>query len=179
MKMPDHVPDVPEGVNLNIGCGKKLWKGFINIDFPDNWSGRRPDIECDIRHIPLPTDYVDIAYSIHVLEHFYRWEATEVLKEWVRVLKPGGKLVVEVPCLDKILGKFNHYIKNQQEINPQTTMHRLYGDPRYKEPVMVHRWCYPTQELVELFKTAGLKDVRYSNPEYHHKECDMRVTGIK
>jgi predicted SAM-dependent methyltransferase len=102
-RLPNHTPSVAPGVNLNIGCGRKLWESFINIDFPGNWSGKKPDIEADIRAIPLPDDHADIAYAIHVLEHIQRWETEDVLKEWRRVLKPGGKLIIEVPCLDKFL----------------------------------------------------------------------------
>ncbi len=177
--MHNQPPDVAEGINLNIGCGAKVWPGFTNIDFPANWSGRKPDIECDIRQIPLPDNHADCAYAIHVLEHFYRWEAEDVLREWVRVLKPGGTLIIEVPCLDKVIHKFAQYIKHKQEINPQMTMWRLYGDPFYKDPVMVHRWCWSVQELIAQMEEIGLKDVKYSDPEYHHPEADMRITGIK
>lgn len=172
-------PDVPDGIHLNLGCGAKTWEGFVNIDFPSNWSGKKPDIECDLRQIPLPDGYADSAYAIHVLEHFYRWETEEVLREWVRLLKPGGRLVIEVPCLDKVIHKFNQYISQKVEIDPQTTMHRLYGSPIYKDPVMVHRWCFAVQELIVLLQEAGLKDVKYSDPEFHHPQCDMRVSGVK
>lgn len=172
-------PAVPAGIHLNLGCGAKTWNGFINIDFPVNWSGRKPDIECDLRSIPLTDGYADSAYAIHVLEHFYRYETERVLKEWVRLLRPGGQLVIEVPCLDKVLRVFNHYISSKKELNPQMTLHRLYGDPKYKDPTMVHKWCFSTAELVDLMEQAGLKDVHYSDPEYHHPQCDMRVTGIK
>lgn len=40
-------------------------------------------------------------YASHVLEHFdYQHEMLEVLKEWYRVLRPGGKLYVSVPDLE-------------------------------------------------------------------------------
>jgi predicted SAM-dependent methyltransferase len=40
-------------------------------------------------------------YASHVLEHFdYSQELVAVLKEWNRVLKPGGKLYISVPDLD-------------------------------------------------------------------------------
>ncbi|MBK8285344.1 MAG: methyltransferase domain-containing protein [Ahniella sp.] len=42
----------------------------------------------------------DLIYASHVLEHFdWRHELPPVLKEWRRVLKPGGELHVSVPDL--------------------------------------------------------------------------------
>jgi len=178
-KMESRPPEVAEGIHLNIGCGAKTWPGFVNIDFPSNWSGRKPDVECDVRNITLPDGYADSAYAIHVLEHFYRYETEDVLKEWIRLLKPGGKLIIEVPCLDKVIKNFNAYISKKKEINPQATMWRLYGDPKYKDPAMVHRWCFSVQELIALMENAGLRDVAYAEPKYHHPQCDMRVVGTK
>jgi predicted SAM-dependent methyltransferase len=172
-------PDVPEGIHLNIGCGAKLWEGFVNIDFPGNWSGKKPDVECDVRALTLPDDYADSAYAIHVFEHFYRWEAESVLTEWKRVLKPGGSLILELPCLDKVIGQFIHAIEGNTPITDQSTMWRLYGDPFYKDPHMVHRWCYPVSELIGLMQEAGFKDVHYEEPKYHVPQCDMRIVGIK
>lgn len=172
-------PDEPEGINLNIGCGGKLWKGFVNIDFPGNWSGKSPDVECDVRKLELPDDYADTAYAIHVLEHFYRWETEDVLSEWRRVLKPGGKLVVEVPCLDKVVNIFNYYISEKKPINPQMTLWALYGDPYYEDEHMVHRWCFLVGELKAIFESVGFKNVHYAEPEYHAKQRDMRIVGFK
>ncbi len=177
--MPQHVPSVEPGVHLNIGCGFKLWDGFINIDFPGNWSGKKPDIEADIRAIPLPDNYADSAYAIHVLEHFQRWETEDVLKEWRRVLKPEGKLIIEVPCLDKIIGHFNKAIATKTQINMQKTMFALYGDPVYKDETMIHKWCFGVGELLELFKDVGFRDVKHSEPEWHMATRDIRITGIK
>lgn len=179
MKMNQMYPDVAEGINLNLGCGRKIWPNFVNIDFPSNWSGKKPDIECDLRDIPLEDNYADSAYAIHVLEHFYRWETDKVLKEWHRVLKVGGKLVIEVPCMDKVIGLFNHFIQKKQPIDSQMTLWALYGDPGYEEPNMVHKWCFFAQELVHEMKEAGFSNVEYSDPEYHVRARDIRVTGIK
>lgn len=43
----------------------------------------------------IDTASLDVLYSSHLLEDFADWEP--VLKEWVRVLKPGGKLIVIIP----------------------------------------------------------------------------------
>ncbi len=44
-------------------------------------------------------------YASHVLEHFDYMNALHiVLREWLRVLEPGGKLYVSVPDLDTLAG---------------------------------------------------------------------------
>ena len=43
----------------------------------------------------------DEIYASHVVEHFdYKDELLKTLKEWFRVMHPGGKLYVSVPDLD-------------------------------------------------------------------------------
>lgn len=49
----------------------------------------------DARQLPIADASLDFVYSSHLLEDFPDWEP--VLKEWVRVIKPGGKLVVLIP----------------------------------------------------------------------------------
>lgn len=179
VKAAQHPPEVPEGIHLNLGCGKKLWPGFVNIDFPSNWSGKKPDVECDLREIPIADGYADSAWAIHVLEHFYRWETEEVVREWIRVLKPGGRLIIEVPCLDKIFRLFNYYVEKKVAPNPQATLWGLFGNPNYKNPHMTHKWCFHTQELLNVLKSCGLEDVKHEEPEYHAALRDIRVSGVK
>ena len=133
----------------------------------------------DVRKLELPDDHADTAYAIHILEHFYRWETEDVLKEWKRVLKPGGKLVVELPCLDRILTYFKKCMEEKKPVNEQMTMWALYGDPGYNDPAMVHRWCFSAYELKRIMENVGFKDVEISNPQYHHPQRDMRLTGFK
>jgi predicted O-linked N-acetylglucosamine transferase (SPINDLY family)/predicted SAM-dependent methyltransferase len=46
-------------------------------------------------------------YASHVLEHFdYVGEVDAVLKEWHRVLRPGGKLYISVPDMDRLAQLF-------------------------------------------------------------------------
>lgn len=47
----------------------------------------------------------DVLYASHVLEHFdYQQELGDTLKEWHRVLKPGGELLISVPDLEVLAG---------------------------------------------------------------------------
>ena len=48
--------------------------------------------------------FVEI-YASHVVEHFdYNRELTRALKEWNRVLVPGGRVLISVPDLDALAG---------------------------------------------------------------------------
>lgn len=162
-------------VRLNLGCGKKLWEGFINIDFPSNWSGKKPDIEADLRNIPLPDDYADEAHAIHVIEHFYAWEAADVVREWLRIIKPGGKLVIECPNLEKLLWFFAY----PGPINDRMTMWGLYGDPGYQDPSMCHKWAYTPATLSRLLEQLGMVEIEEAEPQHHVKPRDMRIEARK
>lgn len=133
-----------------------------------------PDIECDIRAIPLPDNYADEARAIHVIEHFYAWEALDVLKEWVRVIKPGAPLAIECPCLDKVL-----MLAQVPSMPPQYVHWALYGDPRYKEPAMTHKWAYTQRQLLRVMTDAGLVDLRPEPARFHVPIRDMRIVGFK
>jgi SAM-dependent methyltransferase len=52
----------------------------------------------DVTAIPFATEAFDSVVSLNVLTHFPNWR--EVLPEWLRVLRPGGRLVFDVYSLD-------------------------------------------------------------------------------
>lgn len=161
-------------IRLDIGCGNKREPGWIAVDQASNYSGQPPDVECDIRALPFENDYADEVRAIHVIEHFYAWEATDVVKEWIRVLKPGGQLTIECPCLDKVLA-----LAQVPQCPPQMVHWALYGDPRYKDPSMVHKWAYTQTQLLKLLSGAGLVGLRPEVPQFHVPVRDMRIVGLK
>ena len=90
---------------LDIGCGPaKVWPHLIGLD-----SGK----ESDLFGIPMRPDVfirdaaslgifasgsADAVFSSHVLEHIQDWQAT--LREWWRLVKVGGYLVLYLPHAD-------------------------------------------------------------------------------
>lgn len=52
-------------------------------------------------------DLFDQIYASHVVEHFdYQGELVATLREWLRVLKPGGSVLISVPDLDVLARMF-------------------------------------------------------------------------
>lgn len=166
-------------MKLNLGCGPKHLPGFVNVDLPGNWSGKEPDVAADVTQ-PLPFDdgSADEIHAYHVIEHLERFHVERVIDDWVRVLKPGGKLVLECPCLDKIIGHFRKAVETQKPLDPRLTIWGLFGDPNYEEPAMMHRWCYLLNELLAIVRQAGL-EASHEAPQTHVAARDMRVVGIK
>ena len=52
------------------------------------------DIVADVSsHIPVETESFDTVVASHVLEHCV--DISRTLHEWVRILKPGGSMMIE------------------------------------------------------------------------------------
>lgn len=82
-------------MKLHLGCGKRHIPGYIHIDAVDY-----PHIDhvATIDNLSFIADNsVEVIYTCHVLEHFKRRDVVRVLREWHRVLKPGGILRTSVP----------------------------------------------------------------------------------
>lgn len=170
-------------LKLNLGCGDKILPGYVNVDVVESRAGMKPDVICDLHDLaPFDDASADEILSVHVVEHFWRWEIRDVLREWVRVLKPGGRMIVECPNIESACRDFLQDPVNaaREGESGQRTMWVFYGDPKWKDPLMIHRWGYTPQSLSELLAEAGLRDVRQEPAQFKMREPrDMRVVGVK
>ncbi len=168
---------------LNLGCGDKILPGYVNVDVVESRRGFKPDVICDLHKLtPFGDNSVDGILSVHVVEHFWRWEVLEILQEWVRVLKPGGQMILECPNL---LAAANEFLQNPEAgAGPgpegQRTMWVFYGDPAWKDPYMIHRWGYTPRSLAQVMHEAGLVNLRQEPAQFKLREPrDMRIVGEK
>jgi predicted SAM-dependent methyltransferase len=136
-------------------------------------------VHCDLKELRLPDECADVAISIHVVEHFYAWEVVSILKEWHRVLKPGAKLILELPCMDKVLNYILQCANKGIEAPTKMIWNALWGDPKYKSVPMTHKWGYTKKMIQEVMELAGFKDIVFEEPRYHFPIRDMRVVGTK
>jgi SAM-dependent methyltransferase len=175
--------DTNEPIKLNLGCGDKILDGYINVDVVESRAGKKPDIVSDLHDLSkFKSNSVDEILAVHVVEHFWQWEVVDILKEWTRVLKPGGKMILECPNLISAAEEFlkNSDVAAMGGSEGQRSMWVFYGDPGWKDPLMIHRWGYTPRSLATVMSAAGLSELKQEPAQFKLREPrDMRITGIK
>src|SRR4051812_36948930 len=72
-------------VYLHLGCGGRLFEGWINIDMES--AGKRPDLLLDLSlGLPAPDESVNRIYSEDFLEHLDRRGGRRLLNDCYRAL---------------------------------------------------------------------------------------------
>lgn len=149
---------------LHAGCGNQtlpqssLFEGAtevrLDID-PEN----QPDFIASIDNMGDIGPF-DGAWCSHCLEHLHWKDAEKAMKEFYRVLKPGGFLSIMVPDLEDVRPTEDpvYYVKG---LGPVTGIDMLYGFRGYSKdnPFMMHKSGYVSETLKEMFRQAGFQNI--------------------
>lgn len=135
---------------LNLGSGDKPLKDYVNIDSREECN---PDLVCDIRKLPYGDGTVDRILASDILEHVGRLEVEAVLKEWHRILKPGGILIIKTPNVDTIIDAYQ-----VKKIPFDELVRKLYGNQGYIEDT--HRSGFNPETLKQLLASVGFKIIK-------------------
>ncbi len=101
----------PDKTVLNVGsgglsgCGKRLWhselpKNSKKVIHMDIGEGELVTLVGDAHNIPLEDNSVDSIIAQALIEHVE--DPIKVVSEFERVLRPGGKVYVEIPFLQGV-----------------------------------------------------------------------------
>src|SRR5687767_6506388 len=130
---------------LNLGSGSSPMEGYQNLD-----------IKTCHEIYPLRNyadGAVDEVRASHVLEHFPHGQVAEVVKEWARVLKPGGRLKIAVPDFDWIVRAYSNGHRDDGRLE-----HYLFGGQADGDDY--HKAFFNEGKLKALLESAGLVDVK-------------------
>lgn len=158
--------------NVQIGGGKHLLEGFLNIDVFEP-----ADVIYDLREgMPLEDASVNFLFSEHFMEHIdYPKSTKKFAKECFRVIEKGGSLVIGVPDGEKVI---KGYIKKDEDLRKEY-MEKWYSNRNCKEDFNTyidlvnyhfrdqdddekynpHFWDYDFEKLKDLFLNAGFSSV--------------------
>lgn len=95
------------GLVLDIGCADQQIRHilpsecqYVGLDYyqtATDWYSTRPQVYGDAQSIPILTASIDNVLLLDVLEHLPKPE--DCIREIRRILKPGGKLILQVPFM--------------------------------------------------------------------------------
>ena len=149
---------------LNVACGDRAHPDFVNLDY--QW---RPGIELcwDItKGMPFKARSIKGIFIEHCLEHFTYYQCCGLLKEFHRMLQPGGVVRIVAPDAELYL---DLYQKSQQGefvefpfvsrqdlqngVTPMMAVNRVFRDHG-------HLFAYDAKTLEMMLRNAGFADIR-------------------
>lgn len=92
-----------DNIKLHWGSGSKRLDGWLNVD---GWGGPAVDYIHDMRkRLPIADERVMLIFTEHVFEHFHAADGLRVLKDFYRILRPGGTVRIIVPDFDVFVAR--------------------------------------------------------------------------
>lgn len=157
------------GIEIGGAAHNDFGLDALNIDLKDNTKPqdtyyqeqircgatkpKKVDIIASGDNLPFTDNSVDFVFSSHVLEHFF--DPIKAIKEWLRVTKQGGYVVIIVP----------HKDRTTEKDKPRTTLQELID--RHEGRIINHHIgdnhfsCWITEDIIELCNYMKLNIIEY------------------
>jgi predicted SAM-dependent methyltransferase len=168
---PPALPSRSDGRRLlHLGCGPVHAPGFIHVDL---LPAPHVHVVTNLDDLNAFADgSVDLVYASHCLEHFGHHQSLDVLREWVRVLRPGGLLRVSVPDFQRISAA------HAAGVPLEALNGFLFGQQDY--PLNHHHVAFDEPMLRSLLERAGVEQVRTWDPATapHHGFADSSSVAL-
>jgi predicted SAM-dependent methyltransferase len=145
-------------LRLHVGCGRVRFEGWVNIDK----DGAHADLRRDLRKgLPYRENSVTLIYSEHFIEHLACAEGLAVLREFCRVLQPGGIVRMATPDLDYIVAKYMSDDWRQQYwlVNLRTEIQTRAEMLNICFHDWGHQYLYNAEELERRLREAGFRQI--------------------
>lgn len=184
---------------FNFGSGACYMNGYVNVDIKPMLADMKPPnyFLCDnittlknlYKFFQRDYEVADEISSYHALEHLgrprnncqsqYNTCTEDILIKWIKFLKVGGTLVIEVPDFDKLVYKYYDACAYNDTKATWNLKKHFYGLDRNIGDV--HTWGFSRWELIEMFGKLNLKVTNVSDgTDYHAKdEPCFRIEAVK
>jgi predicted SAM-dependent methyltransferase len=156
---------------LNIGCGHRTIEGYDNVDINSDLPNLTYVAPLD--NIPKPDGYYDEVFASHCIEHVSFENGIKALREWYRILKDGGKVIIDTPNIERNIrlyldgerweNDFYHLTPQEQErlmLNgePNKTLWLNFKVFSTDHPYDTHYINYDGSLLTDVCKMVGFRE---------------------
>lgn len=174
---------------LQLGTGSNPYDGWLNTDVAD-FKRKNEIVFLDVRKpFPFPDDAFDFVFSEHMIEHVSYADGLHCLRECCRVLRPGGRIRIATPSLERMARLYDDDLTDLQKRYVAWALESFVPEADAALPGFVvnnmmrdfgHRFLYDRETLRHAFVTSGFLDVveckvgESATPELRGLERHMR-----
>ncbi len=153
---------------LQLGTGSNIYEGWLNTDVCD-FKRKNEVVYLDAsKPFPLPDAAFDRVFTEHMIEHLTYSDGLHCLRECRRVLRPGGRIRVATPSLDRLISLYEReptdlqrryvrwsvdtFIEGADAYLPGFVLNNFFRD-------WGHRFIYDSQTLTHALESVGFVEV--------------------
>ncbi len=152
--------DGKRGIEIGASIHNQFGLNTLNVDYTDDYTTAfkieekkmygyclKVDIVAPGDDLPFKDNTWDFVINSHVIEHFY--DPVKSIKEWLRVIKPGGLVYMIVPHKERTFDKDR----------PRTTLAEIIQNHDYPNPPVPdhhgHYSVWITQDFIDICDHYG------------------------
>lgn len=170
-----------QDVKLNLGCGPMHLDGYINIDGDPHACA---DFYMDFCAVgeAFAKESISEVLMLHSLSYLNLWQARDLFVSVARLLKPGGRLVIELPdienCARKLLESTDDlpdYLEGVRGVYAFDL-----SQISNKTPITPYAFGWSAWHLRKELGEAGFHSIELHPPQFHGQPWrDIRMEAIK
>jgi GT2 family glycosyltransferase len=166
-----------QNLKLNLGAGGIHVPGFLSVDLNDP----RSHVDMDVTKLDFDDGTVSEIMASHLFEHISPFKVEEMLRDWLRVLKPGGRLVMELPNIEELCRRFVTASKGER----YGILNAVYGSVNTtalglpSDITSPHLFGWWPEAMFDMLSHVGYVNIRFGPEQWPHPESNFRVEAEK
>lgn len=152
-------------MKIELASGERPYDGYLHCDeriLPAT------DLVCRVERLPFADNSVETLMASHIIEHFPYSVTESVLAEWLRVLKPGGSVLIITPNLSYIA---HGYVEGWMEYTE--ARNRLFGGQEYSGNF--HYTMFDSDSMLRSLLAAGFRSAEDVTSRYERRKVPMSI----
>lgn len=165
-------------IKLNLGSGGINYPGYLSVDFHDP----RAHILMDCtKKLDFEDNTVSSIMASHLFEHINPYLTHDVLVEWLRTLKPGGRLIMEMPDIEQLCARFGSASKGAK----YGILNAVYGSVNTTDSGLPsditspHLFGWWPESIWDMLSASGYINIMFGPEQWPHPESNMHVEASK
>jgi predicted SAM-dependent methyltransferase len=151
---------------LHLGCGGNVLPGWLNTDIVRY---HQDVVYLDVTQgaFPFPDNSFDYVYTEHMIEHINYEQGVHMLRQCMRVMKPGARIRITCPDMQFLVDLYTKREGITQDYTDWTCAEVVPGVP-FSHPVFAinnyvrawgHQFIYDKESLGKTLDLLGFQDI--------------------